>query len=271
MPKSRNDFKIILNSTDSTSWNGSKYNAVYDVNINQIISDSRDLNKKYLMKITFISSVDNKYIEPSRQYFLGISLNNGNNNKHILTSQSDLNTGSFPITTVLRIVPDLTITYPRTIFQTITGTTSGSNRCTIAAGTSTLNLTTGAQLAVGQKVDLIGSAGTSGLTSPATYYIAGYNASATVVLCDESGVIPTLTNAAGLNLVMKSYSTFCGSSLVLDESDRAFTVIDNLYNLSQIRVNVFYGSTDTYTTYSTTSAIGTAGYTCCLHFEEIAD
>ena len=87
----KKSFKIILNSNDTDSWNGSLYRANYYIDLNQIITDSNDFRKSYYMYCSFISQaadIVNNNITPANVYTLHIDMGKGFNIyqfKHIKT------------------------------------------------------------------------------------------------------------------------------------------------------------------------------------------
>jgi hypothetical protein len=49
-------YKIILDSYDGGSYSGNQYNAVYPINMNEVIRNPNDLNSAYMMSIKIISA-----------------------------------------------------------------------------------------------------------------------------------------------------------------------------------------------------------------------
>jgi len=86
-------YKIILDSYDSVSYSQDQYNAVYPINMNEVIRNPDDLESAYMMsvKITSVSSLSSESgFNPTIIYGYNIGLNSGSrginayqyNNKH---------------------------------------------------------------------------------------------------------------------------------------------------------------------------------------------
>jgi hypothetical protein len=78
----KKSFKIFLNSNDTNSWFGTLYKANYYIDLNQIITDSTQLNKSYYMYCSFISQaadIVTNNITPANVYTLHIDMGKGFN------------------------------------------------------------------------------------------------------------------------------------------------------------------------------------------------
>ena len=83
-------YKIILDSYDTTSYTGDQFNANYFINMNEVIKNPADLDKKYIMdvKITSVSSLSAESgFNPLALYGYNINLGQNTNgyqfnNKH---------------------------------------------------------------------------------------------------------------------------------------------------------------------------------------------
>ncbi|MEY3751984.1 MAG: hypothetical protein RLZZ354_526 [Pseudomonadota bacterium] len=84
-------YKIILDSYDAVSYSGDQYNANYPINMNEVIKNTADLDKNYIMdvQITSISSLSTESgFSPSVLYGYNIDLGKNTNayqfnNKHL--------------------------------------------------------------------------------------------------------------------------------------------------------------------------------------------
>ena len=78
----KKSFKILLDSNNTNSWNGTLYKANYYIDLNQIITDSNQYNKSYYMYCSFISQAQDivvKNISPVNVYTLHIDMGKGLN------------------------------------------------------------------------------------------------------------------------------------------------------------------------------------------------
>jgi hypothetical protein len=84
-------YKIILDSYDSVSYSGDQYNAHYFINMNEVIKNPADLDKKYIMdvKITSVSALSTESgFNPTILYGYNLDLGKNTNayqfnNKHL--------------------------------------------------------------------------------------------------------------------------------------------------------------------------------------------
>lgn len=101
--KAKKIFKIVLDSNDTTSYNGLQFDAQFPVDLNQIIFDAEDFDKAYEMTVRFVSRSGDPAVTlltMASTYTLHINLGKG-----ISTYK---NKNGKPICAVLSLVNDFT-------------------------------------------------------------------------------------------------------------------------------------------------------------------
>jgi hypothetical protein len=236
------DFKIILNSNDTNTWTGSKFNANYNLDLKQILFNDRYFDKSYRMTYQFKSTSD-PALSGSKIYLASFLLSNGASQQGVF---QPLGT-PYQTTGFLNVVNDSNQVSTIGTTYTISATTTGTNYIT-------LNTTSG--LSPFQQFVFSGTAG--GLTA-GTYYIYQIINSTQITLLN----VNSLSTATGITGAFGTISYSSQSSyLEALETDNAPTFINNLRNITSVNVKI---SDHTYTPYSNT----TVNYVCILHFTEI--
>ena len=107
-------FKIILNSLDTNSWTGVKYNATYPIDLRNVILIDKNLDYEYSMTYTFLSKAE-AGLSSANIYQIGITLGNGAINSSIL--QPNQSSGGGLTTDILNVIYDQTSGVLKSHFQ----------------------------------------------------------------------------------------------------------------------------------------------------------
>jgi hypothetical protein len=234
------DFKIILNSSDTSSYTGTKFNAFYNVDLKQILRNDVYFDKSYLMTFQVRTTTDST-LTGSKVYLFSALLNNGSASTSVF--QSNL---AYQAQGILGVMNDQLQTYTVGTVYTISATTATTNYIT-------MNTTVG--LVANQQVVIAGTA-FGGLTA-GTYYIQTI-VNSTQILLQNSPTLTTLTGSMTLTAQSQQQSNY----LYCNDSDNSPIYINSLRGLSNINVKI---SDNTYTAYSNTAT----NYIVVLHFTEV--
>ena len=234
------DFKIILNSYDTSTYTGSKFNAFYNLDLKQILHNDNMFDKSYKMTFQFKSTLD--ALNAQKIYLASLLLSNGVSQHAVY---QPLGT-PYQTTGILNVINDQSQVSTIGTTYSITGTSGATNYIT-------LNQTTG--LTQFQQFVITGT--TFGGLPTGTYNILYVINSTQIQLLNS----PTLTTATGTMFGNVSYANQYSYLQALD-TDNSPTYINNLRNLTSVNLKI---SDHTYTPYSTANV----NYVCILHFTEI--